>query len=54
MGRLNDDAVAFNGKLNAAAEALKMSHHGLKLVVLDIYHPFLDIVRNPEDNGKSN
>ncbi|XP_074583835.1 GDSL esterase/lipase At5g03810-like [Curcuma longa] len=51
VGWLNDDAVAFNGKLNAAAEALKRSHHGLKLVVLDIYNPLLDIVRNPEDKG---
>ncbi|KAG6495044.1 hypothetical protein ZIOFF_042835 [Zingiber officinale] len=51
VGRLNDDAVAFNRKLNAAAEALKRSHQGLKLVVLDIYNPFLNIVHNPEDNG---
>lgn len=49
--RLNNDAVAFNKKLNAAGQALKSSHPKLKLVVFDIYKPLLDLISHPENNG---
>ncbi|WOK99386.1 GDSL esterase/lipase [Canna indica] len=49
--RLNDDAVAFNKKINVAAQTLKKSHPDLKLVVFDIYKPLLDLINNPEKNG---
>ncbi|XP_038973238.1 GDSL esterase/lipase At5g03810-like [Phoenix dactylifera] len=53
VARLNDDAAVFNKKLNAAGRALKKSHPRLKLVVLDIYSPLLDLIRHPENNGFS-
>ncbi|KAF3333031.1 GDSL esterase/lipase [Carex littledalei] len=49
--RLNSDAIGFNYKLKAAAEALKKSHPDLKLVVFDIYNPLLDLVQNPSKYG---
>jgi phospholipase/lecithinase/hemolysin len=49
--RLNSDAVGFNFKLKAAAEALKKSRPDLKLVVFDIYNPLLDLVENPTKYG---
>ena len=51
VARLNDDAIVFNKKLNAAGRALKKSHPKLKLVILDIYKPLLDLIRHPENNG---
>lgn len=50
--RLNQDAVSFNNKLNSTSRSLRSKLHGLKLVVFDIYHPLLDIIKNPIDNGK--
>ncbi|MQL69902.1 hypothetical protein Taro_002201 [Colocasia esculenta] len=49
--RLNGDALVFNRKLNATAGQLKKKLAGLKLVVLDIYKPLLDLVDNPAGNG---
>ncbi|XP_042430856.1 GDSL esterase/lipase At5g03820-like [Zingiber officinale] len=49
--RLNNDAVAFNTKINTAAEALKRSHPDLRLVIFDIYKPLLDLINNPGSNG---
>nr|XP_009389038.1 PREDICTED: GDSL esterase/lipase At5g03810-like isoform X2 [Musa acuminata subsp. malaccensis] len=51
VARLNDDAVAFNEKLDAAARALKRNHADLKLVVFDVYGPLLKLIRNPADGG---
>ncbi|XP_020257242.1 GDSL esterase/lipase At5g22810-like [Asparagus officinalis] len=51
VARLNRDAVNFNRKLNAAGNALKRAHPGLKLVVFDIYNPLLDLIKNTSDNG---
>ncbi|KAG1347505.1 hypothetical protein COCNU_06G013340 [Cocos nucifera] len=51
--RLNNDAMVFNKKLNAAGQTLRKSHPGLKLVVFDIYNPLLDLIRHPENNGSS-
>lgn len=51
VARLNDDAVAFNEKLDAAARALKRNHADLKLVVFDVYGPLLKLILNPADGG---
>lgn len=51
--RLNSDAIGFNYKLKAAAEALKKSRPDLKLVVFDIYNPLLDLVQNPSKYGNT-
>ncbi|KAI0504336.1 hypothetical protein KFK09_015288 [Dendrobium nobile] len=51
VDRLNNDAVAFNKKVSAAAETLKKSHSDLKLVIFDVYNPLLDLIKNPGNNG---
>lgn len=51
--RLNQDAVAFNKKLNNTSESLLDKMPGLKLLVFDIYQPLLDMVMKPADNGKA-
>ncbi|KAL0916406.1 hypothetical protein M5K25_013914 [Dendrobium thyrsiflorum] len=51
VNRLNNDAVAFNKKVSAAAETLKKSHSDLKLVIFDVYNPLLDLIKNPGNNG---
>ncbi|CAA0830419.1 GDSL esterase/lipase [Striga hermonthica] len=51
VARLNRDAVSFNNKLNTTSQILKTNHTGLKLVVFDIYHPLLDLILKPSDNG---
>ncbi|KAG6430538.1 hypothetical protein SASPL_108608 [Salvia splendens] len=51
VARLNKDAILFNQKLNSASQNLKASLYGLKLVVLDIYQPLLDMITNPGDSG---
>ncbi|XP_057779786.1 GDSL esterase/lipase At5g03810-like [Salvia miltiorrhiza] len=51
VARLNNDAVAFNHKLNSTSQNLKASLPGLKLVVFDIYQPLLDLISNPSDAG---
>ncbi|KAE8038388.1 hypothetical protein FH972_010907 [Carpinus fangiana] len=42
--RLNNDAIAFNNKLNATSQRLQNHLSGLILVVLDIYQPLLNLV----------
>lgn len=49
--RLNQDAASFNNKLNGTSQSLQTKLPGLKLVVFDIYHPLLDLVTKPTDNG---
>ncbi|KAJ1701161.1 hypothetical protein LUZ63_000940 [Rhynchospora breviuscula] len=49
--RLNNDAISFNKKVNDSAQALKIRHSDLKLVIFDIYKPLLDLIKNPSDNG---
>ncbi|XVF07773.1 hypothetical protein REPUB_Repub06bG0168600 [Reevesia pubescens] len=51
VARLNQDAVAFNNKLNSTSQSLLDEMPGLKLVVFDIYQPLLDMVTKPTDNG---
>ncbi|XP_015898585.3 GDSL esterase/lipase At5g03820 [Ziziphus jujuba] len=52
VARLNRDAVSFNDKLNSTSQTLR-NLPGLKLVVFDIYHPLLDMISRPDDNGFS-
>ncbi|KAE8766493.1 GDSL esterase/lipase [Hordeum vulgare] len=49
--RLNNDSLAFNAKLQAASDAAKKRHSDLKLVVLDIYNPLLNLVADPMTAG---
>ncbi|KAG5556763.1 hypothetical protein RHGRI_007134 [Rhododendron griersonianum] len=51
IGRLNQDAVAFNNKLSNTALYLKNRFPGLKVVVFDIYQPLLDLITKPTDQG---
>lgn len=51
VARLNRDALAFNKKLNATSQDLVKEFPDLKLVVFDIYHPLLNIIRKPVENG---
>ncbi|KAE8731078.1 GDSL esterase/lipase [Hibiscus syriacus] len=51
VARLNQDAIAFNNKLNSTSLSLQNKFPGLKLVVFDIYQPLLDMVTKPSDNG---
>ncbi|KAJ3674666.1 hypothetical protein LUZ60_005282 [Juncus effusus] len=48
---LNNVAINFNNKLNSSAAELRKSHPDLKLVIFDIFTPFLDLIKNPSDNG---
>ncbi|KAL4199915.1 hypothetical protein AMTRI_Chr03g147190 [Amborella trichopoda] len=51
VGRLNTDALAFNRKLNSAAQALLKKLPGLKMVIFDIYKPLYDLAKNPTNSG---
>ncbi|KAL3628042.1 hypothetical protein CASFOL_028144 [Castilleja foliolosa] len=49
--KMNNVAIAFNNKLNITSQKLQSNLSGLNLVVLDIYHPLLDLVSNPNNYG---
>ncbi|KAL8526217.1 hypothetical protein ACS0TY_015436 [Phlomoides rotata] len=51
VGRLNNDAVTFNNRLNTTSQTLKATYPGLKLVVFDIYTSLLDMIVRPNENG---
>ncbi|GMH12650.1 hypothetical protein Nepgr_014491 [Nepenthes gracilis] len=51
VDRLNEDAVAFNNKLNATSQQLQQQLSNLTLVVFDIYQPLHDLATKPQDNG---
>ncbi|KAL6839641.1 hypothetical protein ACP4OV_030580 [Aristida adscensionis] len=51
VARLNRDAEAFNGKLNATVKALKRRHAGLKMAVFDIYTPLRQLAEAPAAQG---
>lgn len=51
VGRLNNDAINFNKKLNATSQNLKRLLPGINLVILDIYQPLYDLVTKPSENG---
>ncbi|GMN39306.1 hypothetical protein TIFTF001_008538 [Ficus carica] len=50
VDRLNKDAASFNNKLESTSQNLRKLP-GLKLVVFDIFHPLLDLIRKPTANG---
>ena len=52
VDRLNYDALSFNRKLNSISMNLQNRLPGLRLIVLDIYHPLYNIIQNPADNGQ--
>ncbi|KAA0025307.1 hypothetical protein IC582_018820 [Cucumis melo] len=49
--RLNQDAIAFNTKLQSATSSLQNRFSDLKLVAFDIYQPLLNMVSKPAENG---
>ncbi|KAI8014321.1 GDSL esterase/lipase [Camellia lanceoleosa] len=51
VARLNQDAISFNKQLNSTSQDLQNRLPGLKLVVLDIYQPLLNLVMKPTDSG---
>ncbi|XP_062173248.1 GDSL esterase/lipase At5g22810-like [Alnus glutinosa] len=51
VGRLNEDAISFNNRLNATSQRLQNDLSGLILVVLDIYQPLLNLSTDPTANG---
>ncbi|KAK1264458.1 GDSL esterase/lipase APG [Acorus gramineus] len=51
VSRLNIDAQGFNKKLNATANQLSKELSGIKLIIFDIYTPFLDLVNHPSNYG---
>ncbi|GKF14046.1 GDSL esterase/lipase-like protein, partial [Tanacetum coccineum] len=51
ISSLNNDAVVFNKKLNATSSKLIARFPDLKLVVFDVYHPLLDMITKPVENG---
>ncbi|CAL5389361.1 unnamed protein product [Camellia sinensis] len=51
VARLNQDAISFNKQLNSTSQGLQNRLPGLKLVVLDIYQPLLNLVMKPTDSG---
>uniref|UniRef100_A0A7N0UA03 GDSL esterase/lipase n=1 Tax=Kalanchoe fedtschenkoi TaxID=63787 RepID=A0A7N0UA03_KALFE len=51
VARLNRDAVMFNNKLNSTTLDLQKLLPDLRLVVLDIYQPLLDMITKPADHG---
>lgn len=52
--RLNNVAILFNRRLNSTSHGLRRRLSGLNLVVLDTYHPLLELVTNPAEHGLSN
>lgn len=51
--RLNQDAIAFNTKLQSTSQSLQNRFSDLKLVAFDIYQPLLNMVSKPAENGKN-
>nr|GEZ67076.1 GDSL esterase/lipase At5g03820-like [Tanacetum cinerariifolium] len=51
ISSLNNDAAVFNKKLNATSSKLIARFPDLKLVVFDVYHPLLDMITKPAENG---
>lgn len=49
----NQAALLFNSKLSSKIDALNSQLPGCRLVFLDIYPTFLDIIRNPSKYGMS-
>ncbi|KAJ4959307.1 hypothetical protein NE237_026418 [Protea cynaroides] len=53
VSRINGDAQGFNKKISAAVSTLQKQLPGLKIVVLDIYTPLLDVIQSPSKYGFS-
>ncbi|XP_072951247.1 GDSL esterase/lipase At5g03810-like [Typha angustifolia] len=51
VARLNNNAITFNKKINAASQVLKKRYSDLKLVIFDIYNPLLELIKNPSNDG---
>ncbi|PKI59899.1 hypothetical protein CRG98_019672 [Punica granatum] len=49
--KANQAAQLFNSKLSARIDALNAQLPGSRLIYLDIYSPFLDLIRNPSKDG---
>lgn len=51
IDELNQEVLGYNKKLKAAVAGLKAQFPDIKVVYIDIYDSFLDIVRNPAKYG---
>ena len=49
----NQEAQLFNTKLSSMVDSLESTLPDAKLVFIDVYNPLLDIVRDPQNYGKS-
>ena len=47
----NRAAILFNSKLSSKMDALRKKYTDARLVFLDAYYPFLDIIQNPTKYG---
>ncbi|KAM6550093.1 hypothetical protein CsatB_021769 [Cannabis sativa] len=49
--KLNFEANSFNKRLNSTSQALKKRLSGLNLLVIDIYQPLYNLIKNPKQQG---
>uniref|UniRef100_A0A7N0SZY9 GDSL esterase/lipase EXL3 n=1 Tax=Kalanchoe fedtschenkoi TaxID=63787 RepID=A0A7N0SZY9_KALFE len=47
----NDGSILFNSKLAARVESFNNENSDAKAVIIDIYYPLLDLIRNPQEHG---
>ena len=52
IDKLNQAALSYNTKLKAAISGFKARFPDIKVVYIDIYESFLDMVTNPTNYGK--
>jgi phospholipase/lecithinase/hemolysin len=50
--RFNEDAMAFNQKLNHTILAISKKYTDLRIAVFDVYRPVYDLVTAPSKQGK--
>ena len=53
IDELNQEALTYNTKLMAAIGSLRARFSDIKVVYIDIYKSFMDIVKNPTKYGTS-
>ncbi|XP_062109383.1 GDSL esterase/lipase At5g03810-like [Humulus lupulus] len=49
--KLNYEALSFNKRLNSTSQTLRNRLSTLNLVVLDIYQPLYNLIKNPKEHG---
>ena len=51
--KYNRASLLFNSKLNTTIDSLNKNLPDSRVVYVDVYNPFLDIIENPQNYGKS-